>query len=179
MIGYARVCTICQTIQSRHLRCEPPRDRSVNSARCLPSSFVQEHGPEPNPETTVSLGLLAGAGRIRTAGVARSLCQGKPRRLLENFLSSSANIVRRMNSPSVRHPARHEPRIPVSRECGWVARLPSDETQVVQGRWSKGQSGEHEPKTAAGQLPIIGSVGSGAVWSIPAGAARCVSALRR
>src|SRR5208282_5764439 len=32
-------------------------------------------------------------------------------------------------------------------------------TQVVQGRWSKDQSREHEPKTNAGQLSIIRSIG--------------------
>jgi hypothetical protein len=104
-----------------------------------------------------------------------------------NFVS----ILRRASSPSVRHEFRLQPWIPVSRDS--VRR-----TQLFQGGGSRDRftssdgheiavadrhvelaEREHEQKTTTGQLVIIRSAGFGAVWSIPVGAGRCVSALRQ
>ena len=89
-----------------------------------------------------------------------------------------------MSSLSVRHTARHEARISVSRECGRVDEIPSEnltlavlraDPRAVHLRRAGWQSWRQRStsRREAAQLSIIRSVG--VVHSIPAGAGPCVS----
>jgi hypothetical protein len=134
---------------------------------------------ETSTENAEIVNWLAERGRLETAVSREVFPKENLGDRLRNFLSRSANVVQRMNSLSVRQLPAMNLEFRCRENAAGLRDFRPTKLKSSKERWSKDQSREREPKTNAGQLPIIGSVGSVAVSSIPAGAARCVSALRR
>ena len=99
-----------------------PSTRPMRPRNTRRRSFFQAPG-----DTAFHDDCLLERGGLETSVSRGTRVRENRGRYWGNFASKSASIHQRMSSLSVCYAARYEPRIPVSRECGWVARLPSDE----------------------------------------------------